>query len=111
MSKNFKGSPSDPIALRIDNAAAAGVTPLVTAVPLQKTRAYGLRLSVGGACIVELRRGSTVLERFNFAGAGGGIVLDLREEPYYTTAVNEALNLNSSAAVQVDGQLEYFTAI
>lgn len=107
----FQGSPAGPLALRIDNAAALGVTPLVAAVAGQATRVYGLRLSVGGATIVEIRRGATVLERFNFAAAGGAVVLDLREIPYYTTAANEALNLNSTVAVQVDGQLEYFTGV
>lgn len=109
--QNFNGSPAAPSALRIDNAAALGVTPIVAAVAGQKTRVYGLRLSVAGATIVEIRRGTTVLERFNFAGAGTMPTLDLRELPYYTTAANEALNLNSTAAVQVDGQVEYFTAI
>lgn len=109
--QNFLGSPSGPNFLVITNAAASGVTPLVAAVAGQKTRAYGLRITVAGATIIELRDGATLLERFNFAGAGGGVFLDLRELPYYTTTANTALNLNSTAAVQVDGRLEYFTAI
>ena len=108
--QNFLGSPCAPSPLRINNAAAAGDTPLVAAVAGQSVRVYGLRLSVAGATIVQIKRGSTVLEVFNFAAAGGAAVLDLRELPYYTTAANEALVLNSSGAVQVDGQLEYTQA-
>lgn len=107
MGKQFKGSPSEPLQLRINNAAAAGDTTLVTAVVGQAVRAYGLRISVAGATIVQIKRGATVLEVFNYAGVGGATTLDLREEAYYTTNANEALVLNSSAAVQVDGQLEY----
>lgn len=107
--QNFYGSPAAPQALRI-NVATSGDTALVAAVALQATRVYGLRLSVTGAVIVQIKRGSTVLEVFNFAANGGALVLDLRELPYYATAANEALNINLSAAVQVDGQLEYFTA-
>lgn len=107
--QNFFGSPAAPLPLRI-NVAAAGDTALVAAVAGQATRVYGLRLNVAGAVIVQIKRGATILEVFNFAGAGGGAYLDLRELPYYTTAANEALNINLSAAVQVDGQLEYFTS-
>lgn len=106
----FRGSPAGPLALRI-NTAVSGDNTLVAAVAGQKTRVYGLRLSVAGAVIVQVKRGSTVLEVFNFAGAGGGLVLDLREMPFYSTDANEALVLNLSGAVQVDGQLEYFTAV
>lgn len=107
--QNFKGSPADPIAVRI-NVSAAGDNTLVAAVAGQATRVYGLRLNVAGAVVVQIKTGSTIREPFNFAGAGGGTVLDLRELPYYTTATNEALIINLSSAVQVDGVLEYFTA-
>lgn len=108
----FQGSPAGPLALRVNNAAAAGDTTLIAAVPGQKTRAYGLRLSVAGATVVQIKDGAgTVLEVFNFAAAGSMPPLELRELPYYTTSANSALVLNSSNAVQVDGQLEYFTAI
>lgn len=108
--QNFLGSPAAPQALRINNAAASGDTSLVAAVAGLVTRVYGLRLSVAGATVVTLKRGATVLEVFNFAAADTMPPLDLRELPYYVTAVNEAFVLNSSAAVQVDGQLEYFTS-
>ena len=56
---------------------------------------------------MTIKRGSTVLEVFNFAGAGVMPPLELRMAPYYKTAVNEALVMNVSSAVQVNGQLEY----
>lgn len=106
----FRGSPQAPIALRITNAAASGDTTLVAAVAGKQTRVYGFRISVAGATIVTMKDGAgTSLEVFNFAGAGGYAFFELREEPYYTGTANTAFILNSSAAVQVDGRLEYFT--
>lgn len=97
---------SDLTALRI-NTAASGVTELVSATTAQTTRVHALRLSVAGAVIVQIRDGTTVLEVFNFAGNGGGIVLDFRDRPYYKTTAATALNINLSGAVQVDGRIEY----
>ena len=59
------------------------------------------------AVIVQIKRGSTVLETFNFAAAGAMPPLVLRDTPYYQTATNEALVINLSGAVQVNGVLEY----
>ena len=92
--------------LRI-NTAASGDTELVAAATGQSCKVYGLRLSVAGAVIVSIKRGSTVLEVFNFAGAGTMAPLELRTAPYYQTAANEALNINLSGAVQTNGVIEY----
>lgn len=103
-------STSDLSFLTVTNAAASGDTSLVAAVASQTTRVYSMRLSVAGATVITIKRGSTTLEKFNMAGAGGAVVLDLRDRPYYKTATNEALVLNSSTAVQIDGVLEYVTS-
>lgn len=92
--------------LRI-NTAASGDTALVAAAPGLRCRVHGLRLSVAGAVIVQIKAGSTVLEVFNFAAAGTMAPLHLRFQHYYETAANEALNINLSGAVQVNGALEY----
>lgn len=94
---------------KVISANAAGSTALLAAVAGQKHSVQGLRISVAGAVVVSILDGATLLERFNFAGNGGGIVLDLRGKPYYTGSVNTALNISLSAAVQVDGRLEYVT--
>jgi hypothetical protein len=92
--------------LRI-NTASSGDTELVPAVADKATKVYGLRLSVAGAVIVSIKRGSTVLEVFNFAAAGTMAPLVLRDSPYYQTGTNEAFNINLSGAVQCNGVLEY----
>ena len=92
--------------LRI-NTASSGDTALVAANTTLRCRVHGLRLSVAGAVIVSIKAGSTVLEVFNFVGAGTMAPLELRFQHYYETALNEALNINLSGAVQVNGVVEY----
>lgn len=89
------------------NVAASGDTALVAATAGLRCRVHGLRLSVAGAVIVQIKAGSTVLETFNFAGAGVMPPLPLRFQHYYETAPNQALNINLSGAVQCNGVLEY----
>ena len=101
-------NPADS-ALRI-NVAASGDTALVAAATGKRTKVHALRLSAAGAVIVQIKAGSTVLEVFNFAAAGTMPPLELRHAPYYQTGANEALNINLSGAVQVDGRLEYTAA-
>lgn len=88
------------------NVAAIGDTTLVAASASQSCKVQGLRLSAAGAVVVTLKRGSTVLEVFNFAGVDR-MSLPLRFQPYYQTASNEALIINLSGAVQCNGALEY----
>ena len=88
-------------------ASVSGDTELVAAAPGLRCRVHGLRLSVDGAVIVQIVTESAVLEVFNFAAAGTMAPLTLRFQPYYETAANEALNINLSGAVQVNGVLEY----
>ena len=92
--------------LRI-NTAASGDTTLIAAVAGLSTKVYSLRLSVAGAVIVSIKAGSTVLEVFNFVGAGTMAPLVLRFKPYFQTATNEALVINLSGAVQCNGAIEY----
>lgn len=87
--------------------AASGDTALVAAAPGLRCRVHGLRLSVAGAVIVQIKTESAVLEVFNFAEAGTMAPLTLRFQPYCETAANQALNINLSDAVQCDGVLEY----
>lgn len=106
----FLGSPTAPLRGRI-NFAASGDNSVLSNVSGQKHRVYAFRLSVAGATVITLKDSSAaVFEKWNFAGNGGGVVLDLRELPYWVMSTNTDLVLNSSNAVQVDGQIEYTTA-
>lgn len=107
----FKGSPVDPVGQRINNNGVGGDFTVVAAVAGKSHRIYGIRISVAGAVIVQIKDGAgTVLEVLNFAAAGGAAFFDLRFYPYYTTTAGNAFVINASAAVQVDGRVEYTTA-
>lgn len=96
---------------RINRATSGDGTAIVAATASMKTRVYRMKLSVAGAVIVTIKDGAgTTLEVFNFAGNGGGVVLDFSERPWYTGTANTAFYINLSAAVQVDGSLEYTLA-
>ena len=93
------------------NKATSGDSTLVAATASVKTRVYRMKLSVAAATVIQIKDGAgTVLEVFNFAGNGGGIVLDFSNRPWYTGTVNTAFIINSSNAVQVDGSIEYTLA-
>jgi hypothetical protein len=101
---------SDLTRVRV-NTAVAGDNTIVAAVSGQTTRIHRMKLSVAGPVIVQVKDGAgTILEVFNFAGNGGGLVLDFASRPWYITTANTAFILNLSAAVQVDGRVEYVTS-
>ena len=104
----FEGSPTGIARQRINNSAASGDTIVVAAVAGRTVRVYGLRLSASAATVVQVKDGAgTVLEQFNFGAGGGSANLELRGSPFYVGTQGSALIINSSNAVQVDGQLEY----
>ena len=69
---------SDLTRVRV-NISASGDNTIVAAVSGQTTRVHRMKLSVAGPVIVQVKDGAgTVLEVFNFAGNGGGLVLDFQ---------------------------------
>lgn len=88
------------------NTAAIGDTTISTATVGQTTRVHRFRLNVGGATTVTVKSGATVLEVLKFAGAGF-LTYDYSPRAWYMTAANAALVLSNSAAIQVDGVVEF----
>ena len=107
----FEGGVTGIVRQRINNAAAAGDTAVVAAAAGKTCRVFGLRISVAGATVVQIKSsGGTVLEVLNFAAATPPVVYPLRGSPYHLSVQGEGITINSSAAVQVDGVLEYSNA-
>lgn len=94
---------------RVNNAAASGDLTVVAAVAGQTTRLHRLHLSSPGTVAVQIKRGATVLDVVNLV-AGANVVYPFSLDPYVVTAANEALVINASAAVQVDGMAETVTS-
>ena len=103
----FEGSYTTPTPVRINNAAAAGDTTVVAAAAGKTVRVYGLRLSAAAAVTVQIKDGAgTILEVVNL-GAGVPFVLQAVGFPHYALTQGNALIINASAAVQVDGLALY----
>lgn len=113
------GTAANPVITGTGNlASTSGLTPYVlstntvgdttvsSATASQTTRVHRMRLNVAGATTLTVKSGATVLEVLKFAAAGF-LVYDFATRPWYTTAANAALVISNSAAVQVDGVVEY----
>ena len=89
-------------AVVIDSAAGGDII-LKAATPGLVTKLYRILFVVGGSTSIMYKDGVTEISGpFPFT-AGGGMVLDFLQDPWYQTSLNSALILNSSAAVQVSG--------
>ncbi len=91
------------------NCAASGDNTLVAAVAAQKIRVWGFFLKVAGAVNMKFKNGAGTdfHPALPFVVNGDGWVEDLQGEALFECAVNTALILNLSAAVQVSGYLYY----
>jgi hypothetical protein len=94
------------LARAVASSSTATTTSLVSATASQTTRVHRAVISCAGACLVELLDGTTNAKTIRFPGAGVAI-LDFAAEPWVITSVNTALQFKTSAAVQVDVDVEY----
>lgn len=113
------GTVANPVITGTGNlASTTGLTPYVlstnvigdttvsTAVASQTTRVHRMRLNVAGATTLTIKSGAVTMEVLKFPAAGF-LIYDFAARPWYVTAVNAALVISNSAAVQVDGVVEY----
>jgi hypothetical protein len=94
------------LARAVASSSTATTTSLVSATASQTTRLHRAIISCAGACLVELLDGTTNAKTIRFPGSGVAI-LDFAAEPWVITSVNTALQFKTSAAVQVDVDVEY----
>lgn len=88
------------------NSSTIGDTTVSTATAGQTTRVHRMRINVGAATTLTVKSGSTTLEVLKFIAAGF-LVYDFATRPWYVTATSQALVISNSAAVQVDGVVEF----
>ena len=88
----------------------SGDTTLVAAVSGQTTRVHRMKFTCDGANLILIKRGSTEIDRFRYPASGGALVLDFSSYPWYVTAANEALVINTSTTANVDGSIETVTS-
>ena len=112
-------APTSPMAVRpghpstgyLTNAAVnvtgAGDQTLVSATASQTTRVFRLFLVAAGVTNITIKTGSTSLSGVIPLTPNQGFVLDFDGEPWFVTGSNEAFVINVSAAVDVDGFIQY----
>lgn len=94
------------------NFSASGDNTIIAGVGGQTIRVHRLRFVAAAPTNITIKDGAgTVLEGPITMTAGGAMVLDLSGRPYYRTSVGNAFVINSSAAVQVGGRVEYVQSV
>ena len=91
----------------IINTSASGLTALAPATAGKSNKLYRIILFVGGATNITFEDASTPLSGPIPLQASGSIILDLSGDPWFTAATGDALNINSSNAVQLSGVAYY----
>ena len=112
-------SPVSPLATRpghpstgyLTNVAVdvtgSGDQTLVSATASQTTRVFRLCLIPAAATNLILKSGTTALTGTLPFEAKQPLLLDFDGEPWFVTGSNEAFIVNSSAAVDIDGFIQY----
>jgi hypothetical protein len=104
----LSGTMATPIKVKI-SVAAATTTTLVAAVASKKIRVVAMYMISTGANTVNLQSHTTTSNSDGLPAyaANGGIVLNYNPIGWFDTVAGEALDMVTSAASQVSGQLAY----
>lgn len=89
------------------NNSAGGLIALCAGSSGLRVKLHRIWLVVGGPTNLTFQDGSTPLSGPAPLLQGGGITLDFSGDPWYISSVGAALNINSSAAVQISGTAYY----
>ena len=93
------------------STSGAGAQTLITAVASMKIQVFKLWLVVAAATDLQFRSNASNLSGVAPMIANGALVLDdVGPAPWFETAVGEAFVMNSSAAVNIGGQVWYTQA-
>jgi hypothetical protein len=90
------------------NASALGVSQLLAAVPGAKYRILQVAVVTTAANNVKFQSATNDISALFPLGANGGVVLPFNSHGWFETNINEALNVNLSAATATAIQLQYF---
>lgn len=93
------------------NFSASGSNEIIPAVTGKRILVHRLFLVCGGTTNLTFMRGVTSLSGAVPMATNGGITFDITGEPWFTTDIAEAFNIDSSGGVQVSGTVYYATAL
>jgi hypothetical protein len=89
------------------NAASLGSNTILSAATGGQIRVLSMALVAGGAVSVKLQSAANDISALFALSSNGGLVLPFNEHGWFETNVNEALNLNLSAAVATGVSIQY----
>jgi hypothetical protein len=93
------------------STSGSGAQTLITGVASMIIQVYKLWMVVGAATNVQFKSNTSNLSGLVPMAASGALVLDdVGPAPWFVTAPGEAFILNSSAAVNIGGQIWYTQA-
>lgn len=90
--------------------SGSGSNQIVAGVTGQIIKVWKILFIVSGATAITYEDGSNPLSGALGFSSNEGMVLDFDTQPWYVTSAGNALNLNSSNAVQVSGTVWYTQA-
>jgi hypothetical protein len=111
-SVNIPSGAGRTLKFAVINTAASGDTQIAAAGGASlKHKVYAYFINAAGAVNVAFRSATTSISGLHrLTAAGDGVVAPGQAQShYFETAANTILNVNLSAAVQVDGWIAYFT--
>lgn len=100
-------APASLLTAAVINSSAGGLIALCAGSSGKTVKLHRIWLVVGGPTNLTFQDGSTPLSGPAPILQGGGITLDFSGDPWYVSSTGAALNLNSSAAVQISGTAYY----
>jgi len=91
------------------NESASGDRTIVSGTASQTIRVFRLSLTVSGATTLTIKdaAGGNTLAIYDFPGAGSMTLEDSQGEPYFVTATAGAFVINSSATINMKGNVQY----
>lgn len=91
------------------NFSSSGDNEIIAAVTAKRILVHRLFIVCAGSTNLIFKRGSTNLSGALPMATNGGITFDITGEPWFTTSIDEAFNINSSIGVQVSGTIYFDT--
>jgi hypothetical protein len=89
------------------NSASGGNIPICAGVAGKTVKLHRLLLVMGAPTNITIEDGTTSLSGPMPFFASGTLVLDFTGDPWYASSLGNALNINSSNAVQISGTAWY----
>lgn len=87
--------------------STATTTEIVAADADQQINVHSVNLIILGAQVLTIKKGTTVIDKYEFGTGGGSIFIERSEDPWWETGTNQALNFTTTTTAHVVGRVGY----